>query len=112
MAAATVSNHIPNLRSGGSFPKPHSGHAGTIRITIRVQPEQLERHETPDPLRSNAMKARIQCVLQTIRQASGRAYYWTDPGADRGPAYAQPLITGDYAGRCLSRFSASLPGGP
>src|SRR5436189_107930 len=37
----------------------------------------------------------------------------TGPGmADRGSAYAQPPITGDYAGRCRSRFSASLPGGP
>src|ERR1041385_2678597 len=38
----------------------------------------------------------------------------TGPGPvpDRGSAYAQPPISGDYAGRCRSRFSASLPGGP
>ena len=37
---------------GGSFPKPDSGHTGTISITIRT-------YRT----RWNAMKPRIQCVL-------------------------------------------------
>jgi hypothetical protein len=36
-AAEAISTHIPNPRSGGSFPKPDSGHASTIRLTIRVR---------------------------------------------------------------------------
>jgi hypothetical protein len=27
-------------------------------------PDQVERHETPDPLRSNALDSRFQCVQQ------------------------------------------------
>src|SRR6185369_6456286 len=47
--------------------KPFSGHVGTTSITVRAYRASLERHETPDPWRSDAVKARIQCV----RRATG-----------------------------------------
>jgi hypothetical protein len=51
LASEPISNHIPNVRAGGSFPKPNSGHIGTIRITIGVRRRIW-----------NAMKPRIHCV--------------------------------------------------
>src|SRR5690349_23914443 len=39
-----------------------SGHTGTISITIRGAPGSVERRETPDPPRSDAVKPGIQCV--------------------------------------------------
>lgn len=42
---------------------PDLGHTGTVSIIVRVRPGQQERHETPDPMRSNAVKAWIQGVL-------------------------------------------------
>jgi len=57
--------------------KPDSGHTGSI--TIPDAPGQLERHETPDPVRSDAVNSRFQDVrLATggrpagVGQASGR----------------------------------------
>jgi len=47
--------------------KPFSGHVGTTSITVRVRLASLERRETPDPWRSDAVKAGIQCV----RRAAG-----------------------------------------
>ena len=44
------------------LPKPDSGHTGTVSTTVRMHRGQLERHETPDPVRSNAVESRIQCV--------------------------------------------------
>jgi hypothetical protein len=60
-------------RAAGWSRGPRRGHhselpsLGTISITVRVRRGRLERHETPDPVRSGAVKARFQCV-----QASGR----------------------------------------
>jgi hypothetical protein len=58
----------PPFRSAGPRPairseNPDSGHTGTVSIMVRVRPGQQERHETPDPMRSNAVKAWIQGVL-------------------------------------------------
>ena len=51
---------------GATFPeKPDSGHTDTISTTARVGPGQLERHETPDPVRSNALNVRFHDVRST-----------------------------------------------
>jgi len=41
--------------------KPGSGHADTISITVYM-PDQVERHETLDPWRSNAVDPRFHGV--------------------------------------------------
>jgi hypothetical protein len=52
-------------RPGGTSQKPHSGHTGTISIAVLVR-NPPERHETPDPVRPDAVKARFQCVRQAL----------------------------------------------
>src|SRR6185312_14147076 len=73
--------------------KPNSGHTGTVSLMVRGAPGPPERHETPDPRRSDAVKAWIQCVRragrrgsggsagvtagrQVVRRVGGRARYW------------------------------------
>jgi len=41
----------------------NSVHTSTISITIRAA-DPAERHETPDPLRSDAVKPQLHCVGQ------------------------------------------------
>ena len=71
-SAASSSSSIP-LKAGAGrlFPVTDSGHTATPSSTIRTPqqhgsypPGQPERHETPDPRRSSAVKPRLQCVRQ------------------------------------------------
>jgi len=43
--------------------KPDSGPTSTISLVFRAAPSTTERHETSDPVRSDAVKAQFQCVL-------------------------------------------------
>src|SRR6478609_10671953 len=62
-----------SLCPGGTFEKPDSGHAGTISLTVPDAPGQLERHETPDPVRSDAVNPGFHGVWRGAggRQARG-----------------------------------------
>ena len=44
------------------LPKPDSGHADTISLTIRVRRATQKRHETQDPVRSH-MKRSVKLLL-------------------------------------------------
>jgi hypothetical protein len=44
------------------YVKADLSHAGTISIPSSDTPGQPERYETPVPVRSDAVKARFQCV--------------------------------------------------
>src|SRR5690349_23271280 len=46
--------------------KPGSAHTGTISLMVRGAPGSVERHETPDPLRSDAVKPGIQFVRRGV----------------------------------------------
>jgi hypothetical protein len=51
-------------RPGGTFPKTGLRFHRHHQYHGSYAPDQLERHETADPVRSSAVKARIQCVPQ------------------------------------------------
>ena len=48
--------------SHSSYAKADLSHAGTISTPSSDTPGQPERYETPVPVRSDAVKARFQCV--------------------------------------------------
>src|ERR1700759_239596 len=57
--------------AGRYLPKPDSSHTGTTSTTVRVRPGQLERYETPDPMRSDAVNVRFHGVRHWRHRPGG-----------------------------------------
>ena len=91
------------LRPGGTSQKPDSGHAGTISISPYA-PDQPERHETPDPLRSDAVKAQFHCVRQQVNASGSRPMRLSGIGGNTGAERA-----GLFAPRRAQRPRTGLP---
>jgi len=48
---------------------------------FQPSPGQLERHETPDLVRSDAVNVRFQCVPQRTNRPRGLPGHWVTVGA-------------------------------
>jgi len=99
-------------------PRPSSAPARAVGVPARAQNRtqvtshhqhhapcvagQLERHETPDPVRSNAVKSRIHCVRPSFSRDPR-----SGPNSGRDPWPAQ-LRLRCYAG--VTSVSANDPG--
>ena len=96
-----IEGMFPLYRIGACFRKPDSGHADTISLTIRVRRASQKRHETQDPVRSNAVNVRFHGVRR--RPAGAELHDQQKPSGIASQQYERGIYAPPTRyGRCHS----------